>query len=93
VTEYVPAQKLCDFLRDDRIGGQEKKETAERLRRLLDKLGEYRITHGDLKPTNILITKNGPVLTDLDSMKIHILGVTYRCRIAKDLSRLNWFAG
>jgi tRNA A-37 threonylcarbamoyl transferase component Bud32 len=87
VTEYVPAQKLCDFLRDDRISGQEKKETAERLRRLLDKLGEYRITHGDLKPTNILITRNGTVLTDLDAVKIHKSNVIYQCRRTKDMER------
>jgi tRNA A-37 threonylcarbamoyl transferase component Bud32 len=87
VTEYVPAQKLCDFLQDDRISGQEKKETAERLRRLLDKLGEYRITHGDLKPTNILITKNGTVLTDLDSVKIHKSNVIYQYRRTKDMER------
>jgi tRNA A-37 threonylcarbamoyl transferase component Bud32 len=87
VTEYVPAQKLCDFLQDDRISGQEKKETAERLRRLLDKLGEYRITHGDLKPTNILITRNGTVLTDLDAVKIHKSNVIYQCRRTKDMER------
>ncbi len=88
VTEYVPAQKLCDFLRDDRISGQEKKETAERLRRLLDKLGEYRITHGDLKPTNILITRNGPVLTDLDAMKSYKWSRFFRINQSKDTDRL-----
>jgi RIO-like serine/threonine protein kinase len=48
-------------------------------------LWKYRITHGDLKHTNILITDNGPILTDLDGMNVHKWTWTYRIRQAKDL--------
>ena len=51
-------------------------------------LRKYRISHGDLKHTNILITNNGPVLTDLDAMKAYKWKWTCNLRQAKDLARL-----
>ncbi len=57
------------------------KEGAERL-------GRYRITHGDLKHTNILITENGPVLTDLDGAKVHKCNWTYKIRRTTDVDCL-----
>jgi tRNA A-37 threonylcarbamoyl transferase component Bud32 len=74
VTEFVAGRNLHIFLRDDTVAETQKSMTVQQVTNLLDKLGEYRITHGDLKHTNILITNNGPVLTDLDAMRVHKLG-------------------
>jgi tRNA A-37 threonylcarbamoyl transferase component Bud32 len=57
------------------------------VKNMLDKIGKYRITHGDLKHTNILITDNGPMITDLDGMKVHKWNWTYKISRAKDLQR------
>jgi serine/threonine protein kinase len=54
---------------------------------LLNNLGQYRISHGDLKHSNILITDNGPVLTDLDGMKVHRWDWIHRARQTKDITR------
>jgi tRNA A-37 threonylcarbamoyl transferase component Bud32 len=54
---------------------------------LLEKLWKYRITHGDLKHTNVLVTRHGPVLTDLDGMIIHRWRLLYRNKQAKDMER------
>ena len=80
VTEYVEGQNLSDFLSGD-ITKQQRSEMIRQIGELLDKLVKYRIIHGDLKQTNILTTATGPVLTDLDGMKV------YRAAWVYNLSR------
>lgn len=87
VTEYVDGQKLYHFLRNGSVTHQQRSAATRQIMDLLNHLGQYRITHGDLKHTNILITENGPVLTDLDAMKRHKWHWMYRYRQKKDLTR------
>ena len=87
VTEYVEGQNLWHFLRDDGVTEQQKLDGIEQVVKLLDKLWNYCITHGDLKHTNVLITENGPVLTDLDGMIVHRWELLYRNKRAKDMER------
>ena len=89
VTEYVEGQKLYNFLQDDNITEQRRLNEIQRVMKLLDKLWKYRITHGDLKHTNILITDNGPMITDLDGMKVHKWTWIYKHRRRKDLRRFS----
>jgi len=86
VTEYVAGQNLHSFLRDNNVTEQQRSIIIGQVEELLDILGGYRITHGDLKHTNILITTNGPVLTDLDGMKVHRLSWMYKFRRQKDIT-------
>lgn len=87
VTEYVEGQKLYDFLRDSKVAKEERSMITQQIAELLDKLGKYKITHGDLKHSNILITKDGPTITDLDGMKVHRCDLMCKIRKAKDLAR------
>jgi len=87
VTEYIKGQKLYDFQRDSNITEENRSRVTKQFVEMLNRLDRYRITHGDLKHTNILITDNGPVLTDLDAVRIHKLKWTYRLRRAKDINR------
>jgi tRNA A-37 threonylcarbamoyl transferase component Bud32 len=87
VTEYVEGQNLWHFMRDDKVTEQQKQDTIRQVVELLDKLWNYCITHGDLKHTNVLITENGPVLTDLDGMIVHRWEPLYRNKRAKDMER------
>jgi tRNA A-37 threonylcarbamoyl transferase component Bud32 len=87
VTEYVEGQKLWHFLRDDDITEQQMMDEIDRVVGLLDKLWKYRITHGDLKHVNVLVTENGPVLIDLDGMIVHRWELLYRNKRAKDMER------
>jgi tRNA A-37 threonylcarbamoyl transferase component Bud32 len=84
VTEYVRGQKLYDFLRDANVAEEDRSAAAQKIAELLDKLSKHRITHGDLKHSNILITNNGPVLTDLDGMKTHKWNWTCRAKQTRD---------
>ncbi|MHC4657570.1 MAG: lipopolysaccharide kinase InaA family protein [Planctomycetota bacterium] len=88
ITEYVRGQKLYDFMRDGKTDKDQRSKVTEQVKEVLERLGKYRITHGDLKHTNILITEKGPVLTDLDGMKVHEYEWLYRIRRAKDTAHL-----
>jgi len=85
VTQYVEGQSLYDFLREDSIARQQRSEVMQMIKTMLDKLAKHHITHGDLKHSNILVTKNGPILIDLDGMKTHRLAWICRIRHAKDI--------
>ena len=85
VTEYVQGQNLYYFLQNANTAEEEQSKKIKQVFETLDKMGEYRISHGDLKHSNILITENGPVLTDLDAIKAHKLNWTYEIRRVKDL--------
>lgn len=86
VTEYVQGQNLHGFSQNDCITEQHRKRVVQQVVELLERLGKYRISHGDLKHSNILITDNGPVLTDLDAMKAHRWLWMYKARKAKDIT-------
>jgi tRNA A-37 threonylcarbamoyl transferase component Bud32 len=87
VTEYVEGQKLYDFLKSSSISTGEKMTVIQKVVELLEKLSKNFITHGDLKHTNILLSDNGPVLTDLDGMKVHKFKWTWRYKQTKDIKR------
>ncbi|MEA3224580.1 MAG: lipopolysaccharide kinase InaA family protein [Planctomycetota bacterium] len=87
LTEYVEGRKLWSFLRDDGLDEQQRRDGMRQVVEMLDRLWRHHITHGDLKHTNILITENGPVLTDLDGMIFHRWGPLFRNRQAKDVQR------
>ena len=89
VNEYVKGQKLYNFLQDGRTRQNQHSIVTRKVKDLIDKMGKNRITHGDLKHTNILITDNGPVLTDLDGMKVHKWTWIYKHRRRKDLRRFS----
>jgi len=88
ITEYAKGRKLYDFMRDGKTDENQRSKVTGQVKELLERLGKYRITHGDLKHTNILITEKGPVLTDLDGMKVHKQNWTYQRRRTKDYARL-----
>ena len=87
VMEYIEGPRLRYFLRDDNVAEREKLDGIRQTLELLDKLWEYRITHGDLKHLNVMITKNGPVLIDLDGMIVHRWELFYRNKLSKDMKR------
>lgn len=89
VTEYVKGRRLRDFLRDGKTPEQQRSKVTGQVKELLDKMRKYRITHGDLKHPNILVTDNGPMLTDLDGMKVHKYKWTCKIKSAKDVVRFD----
>jgi tRNA A-37 threonylcarbamoyl transferase component Bud32 len=87
VTEYTRGQKLYDFFNDTSISQEERLTVTQHIMDLFERLGQYRISHGDLKHTNILIADSRPILTDLDAMHFHKLNWFYQFRRLKDWER------
>jgi tRNA A-37 threonylcarbamoyl transferase component Bud32 len=87
ITEYVNGLKLYDFFRDKKVSNERRARLVSSVEKLLQKMGKYKITHGDLKHTNILITDNGPVLTDLDAMVVHKICWLFQSERHKDMAR------
>jgi tRNA A-37 threonylcarbamoyl transferase component Bud32 len=59
---------------------------------LLEELALCRISHGDMKGSNIILSENGPVIIDLDAMHEHASDRGYRRMRHRDLQRFmrNW---
>lgn len=88
VTEYVEGQKLYDFKHNSNAPHEQHQMINKQIKDLLNKMEKNHITHGDLKHTNILVTGNGIVITDLDGMKAHKFDWRYKSSRSKDLQRL-----
>jgi tRNA A-37 threonylcarbamoyl transferase component Bud32 len=87
ITEYVHGQNYHFFLKDNSITQQQHAKVDGQIAELFKRLEMYRIIHGDLKHSNILIAKDGPVLIDLDAMHVHKCKFIYELRLAKDMNR------
>lgn len=71
---------------------QQYEQMAKNLLALFYSLAELRLTHGDLKMTNILIEKNMPVLIDLDGVEEHqsLFGLRYSFNLEIKRFMKNW---
>lgn len=66
---------------------------APSLKEIFKTMAEHRVTHGDLKATNILIDKNGnPQFIDIDASLVHRQEKSYQKARQKDEARFlkNW---
>jgi tRNA A-37 threonylcarbamoyl transferase component Bud32 len=92
ITKYVPSVVCGDFLIDDKVSQQEKSAVVREIVHIFEQLQNYRISHGDMKNRNILLTDSGPFLIDLDSMKFHHSTRTFMRYWRKDINRFirNW---
>ena len=86
ITEYVNGPMLYNFRRDGNVTEKENATVNQQVLEMLDNLGKYKISHGDLKHSNILVTNKGPMIPDLDGMKVHKSSLMYKVRKAKDMA-------
>ncbi|MGA2093473.1 MAG: lipopolysaccharide kinase InaA family protein [Sedimentisphaerales bacterium] len=87
ITEYVDGQNLHYFLRDKAIGQERRFVVVRQILEMIENLHKNKITHRDLKPTNILVTADGPALTDLDAITVHKLNWVCRWKGLKYIER------
>ena len=90
ITELAPGPKLHDYLADPATTNAQKIEALKQVKCILDLLEQNRITHGDLKHVNLIVTPDGPTLIDLDSVKLHRTGLFYRHHRKKDLAAFDF---
>jgi len=93
ITEFKEGECCFDYFNSEQCSNDDKKKAARSIIFILKKLESLKITHGDLKSSNILVDNNSTAsLIDLDSMKQHKNNVSLIKAQAKDKKRffLNW---
>ncbi|WP_448511035.1 lipopolysaccharide kinase InaA family protein [Immundisolibacter sp.] len=91
VCEWVAGESLAQVL--PAADPPRRDLLLDRLCGLLADLARLRLTHGDLKATNLLVDQdNQLMLLDLDALRRHRRRVTFERALARDLARLraNW---
>ncbi len=78
INEFVDGPNIRQFLDAPNGPAGTKEKVMDKTQRLLRRLAENRMTHGDLKPPNVLVRDEEPVLIDLDSMQFHRCGFALR---------------
>ena len=92
ITRYQPGEDSWTFFCSDTHHEQVKQRVAQSILNILDKLAQYRITHGDLKGSNFIIYQEQVYLIDLDAMKQHPWQRGFKQQQQKDHQRFlkNW---
>lgn len=71
LSAFVEGASLDQFLKSS-ASFEEKQKLLEQIETLFSRLTQNKMTYGDPKPSNFLLTpQNQPVLIDLDSIRIH----------------------
>ena len=81
----------ADFFRDANVDAGDRRRVAGKMLEILAELKRQRISHGDLKSTNFILSKKA-YLIDLDAMRFHERGSSFEKRHAADIKRFreNW---
>lgn len=92
IMEYVPGLDGGTFFSAYRSNDSRYELVAKRILKLIHYLSELKLTHGDLKKTNIIIHRDQPLLIDLDGMTEHKLSLRFQIAYKKEIQRFmrNW---
>jgi tRNA A-37 threonylcarbamoyl transferase component Bud32 len=90
VSEYIEGPHALAFFQDET--NTYMIEVGRRIAGIFQKLRAARISHGDMKATNMIIRLGTPVLTDLDAMRFHRGRRSFASAQRKDMERFlhNW---
>ncbi len=90
ICEYIKGESARNFFSDVQADGI--KVIAELIINVFKKFKFLKISHGDMKATNIIIQDNTPFFIDLDSMNWHKSNFLFSHARKKDISRFmkNW---
>ena len=90
--ENVLGMHIGEYFSQSHLTDQNKKMMADKIVQLFNQLAQLRLTHGDLKMTNMLIRDGEPVLIDLDGMQEHSCSFGFKQAFRKELNRFleNW---
>jgi tRNA A-37 threonylcarbamoyl transferase component Bud32 len=92
ISEYVAGPSCREFFSGQHASDSEGRRLAEEITHVLSTLARYKLRHGDMKATNILIHDRRPCLVDLDAMREYKSETTFRHAHHRDVRRLlaNW---
>jgi len=95
VNQYMSSVDLLGYLIDPLSPGREASRLSELVSEMSDifkRLKQHRLSHGDMKATNILLCNGNLFLIDLDAAQQHRYGFTLKRARRKDRRRFmkNW---
>jgi tRNA A-37 threonylcarbamoyl transferase component Bud32 len=92
IMAHQPGTSIDQALRGVLDDPQAVDHYLDQLGELLKQLAAARISHGDCKATNFLVSAEGLYLVDLDGMRAHRSKAAYRQSFRRDMRRLlrNW---
>jgi tRNA A-37 threonylcarbamoyl transferase component Bud32 len=90
ISEHVAGVDCRSYFSDPSIPNDARRSAAKSVVVLLGALAALKLTHGDLKASNIIMSAGGPVIVDLDAMRQHKSGFARARR--RDIERFlsNW---
>lgn len=88
LSDYIEGQTLLSYLTNATVSEEDKMVVIEQVVLLFKKLKQLKITHGDLKETNILINQQKqPLLIDWDGAKEYVSTLLYEKGFKKEMKR------
>ena len=87
ITPYIEGTNFHYYIRNENNHAGQTQRIVEKIKNMFEILALHKISHGDTKPTNFLVAADGPVITDLDSMKIHWTASIVKGGAKKDLDK------
>lgn len=92
VMEYIDGPHIGEYFREFSHDNNALAAMAQSMKILIANLSELRITHGDLKMTNILVKNHIPYLIDLDGISEHSTQKSLRIAMLNEIQRFmrNW---
>jgi tRNA A-37 threonylcarbamoyl transferase component Bud32 len=92
ISECVEGPDCRTYFGSRAVPMAEKRAAAQEVAALIRALGAARLSHGDMKATNILLSAAGPVLIDIDALRAHRAEAALARAHAKDVARFmrNW---
>ena len=93
LTEFVPGTRLREFDFKANRSDRELDVLCQEFARIWHRLGQLRMSHGDMKATNFLVASDHRLwLIDLDGARIHRANAAFRKARNRDWSRFmkNW---
>lgn len=92
ICEYVEGPNYREYFADHAVSGKSTQRMAEQIAETLATLARYRIRHGDMKATNIILSDGRTYLTDLDAMREYRTDLFFRWAHSRDVKRFldNW---
>lgn len=92
ISEWVEGEDCIRFFAANRANPDKEARAIETIANLFAKFAELKISHGDMKGTNIILTANSFAVIDLDSLLEHRTHSGFMRRFRRDIRRFmeNW---
>ena len=87
VCEYVKGTNYREYFADHVVSAESRERIAQQIAEMLAVLARYRIKHGDMKATNLIIADSRTYLTDLDAMREYRTALCFHSAHNQDIKR------